>query len=342
MATVTPKNTHNWPETLQQAAVYFADPDRCLQAAIELRWNGKSVTCPTCGSTDVHFIATRGIWRCKGKAHERQQFSVKIGTVMEDSPIPLDKWMVAIWLLSSAKNGISSYEVGRAIGITQKSAWFLLHRIRLAMQGEPTGPFSGRVEADETFIGGRARYMHKDKKERVTKGRSGLIGKTVVFGILKRNTTKRTSRVKLSVVSERSRHELQTNLRKSIVMNKKTTLYTDELPAYQPATHNTWDWQGRSAYEHKVINHAEAYAIGNVHTNGCENFWALLKRTIKGTYVSIEPFHLFRYLDEQAFRFNERGLTDSERFKQVGSAVVGKRLTYRALTGADLPESLAG
>jgi transposase-like protein len=257
---------------------------------------------------------------------------------MEDSPIALDKWMVAIWLLSAAKNGISSYELHRAIGITQKSAWFMLHRIRLAMQGGPSGPFSGHVEADETFIGGKARFMHRDRAKRIgmKRGVNPRLGKVAVFGLLQRNTPGRKSRVKMSVVPNVRRGHVLLEAKKNV--GRGSTLYTDALKSYEwPAS-----WGPNDYFIHQVIDHAEAYVRGNVHTNGLENFWSLLKRMIKGTYVSIEPFHLFRYLDEQAFRFNERGLTDSERFKQVGSAVVGKRLTYRALTGADLPESLAG
>jgi transposase-like protein len=174
--------TMTWPKTLQQAVIYFSDPDRALAVAIELRWHGKRVTCPTCGSADAHFIATRRIWRCS-QIHERRQFSAKIGTVMEDSPLGLDKWMVAIWLLSSAKNGISSYELHRAIGITQKSAWFMLHRIRLAMQARGGGKLSGDVEIDETYIGGRARNMHPAKKARMLGGkRGGVAGKSAVTG----------------------------------------------------------------------------------------------------------------------------------------------------------------
>jgi transposase-like protein len=341
MATETHKTPMKWPETLQQAVVYFADPARCLVAAISLRWPDGQVACPTCGSTDVHFIATRRIWRCKGRPHTKKQFSVKVGTIMEDSPIGLDKWMVAMWLLSAAKNGISSYELHRAIGVTQKSAWFMLHRIRLAMHGGPTDPFSGHVEADETFIGGRGRFMHKGRKERVLKGRqSDTFGKVAVFGVLERNTPQRKSRVKTQVVPNIRRWKLQAELQSKIVMGKDTTLYTDALPSYMAKTPK--GWRPVDFYIHKVIDHAKAYAEGEVHTNGMENFWSLLKRTIKGTYVSVEPFHLFRYLDEQAFRFNERGLTDAERFRQVANAVVGKRLTYRALTGADFPESHAG
>jgi len=337
--TTKPQTPMNWPETLQQAVVYFADPDRCLEAAISLRWPGGQVTCPTCGSPDVHFIATRRIWRCKGRPHTKKQFSVKVGTIMEDSPIALDKWMVAMWLLSSAKNGISSYELSRAIGITQKSAWFMLHRIRLAMQNTP-GPFKGHVEADETFISGKARNMHKGRKARVLKGRqSGVVGKIAVFGVLERNSPDRKSRVVTQVVPNIRRRSLQSELRRQVTMDGRSTVYTDALKSYEPKTPT--GWRPSDLYIHKVIDHAKAYAEGEVHTNGMENFWSLLKRTIKGTYVSVEPFHLFRYLDEQAFRFNERGLTDADRFRQVANAVVGKRLTYRALTGADFPESHA-
>lgn len=322
-----------WPETLQQAVIYFSDPDRALEAAISLRWVDGTVTCPTCGSTDVRFIASRRIWRCKGGHPEKQQFSVKIGTVMEDSPITLDKWMVALWLLSAAKNGISSYELHRAIGITQKSAWFMLHRIRLAMQDTP-GALSGHVEADETYIGGKARNMHQGRKDRVLKGRqSGVTGKIAVWGALERSTPERKSRVITKVVPNVRRSSVLLEVKKNV--RTGSTVYTDSLKSYERPV----KWGPRDLYVHKVIDHAKSYVEGAVHTNGMENFWSLLKRTIKGTYVSVEPFHLFRYLDEQAFRFNERGLTDSERFKQVVSAIVGKRLTYETLTGGSLPQS---
>jgi transposase-like protein len=284
----------------------------------------------------VHFIATRRIWRCN-ETHAQRQFSVKVGTVMEDSPIGLDKWMAAIWLLSSAKNGISSYELHRAIGITQKSAWFMLHRIRLAMHDGPEGPFSGHVEADETFIGGKARFMHRDRAKRLgmKRGTNPRTGKVAVFGLLERNTPTRKSRVFTKVVPNVRRGSVLMEVKKNVRLG--STLYTDALKSYEMPS----AWGPSDQYIHKVIDHAECYAKGAVHTNGMENFWSLLKRMIKGTYVSVEPFHLFRYLDEQAFRFNERGLTDTERFKQVGSMVVGKRLTYKALTGHDMPESFA-
>lgn len=322
-----------WPTTLQEAIKYFADPDRCLKAAIRMRWAGGPVTCPTCGSTDVHFIETRQLWRCKGAQHPRQQFSVKIGTVMEDSPISLDKWMAAMWLLSSAKKGISSYELGRSLGISQKSAWFLLHRIRLAMQSKDGGKLGGGVEIDETFIGAKARNMHKDKKARILQGRKGgLTGKIAVLGMLQRTTEKGASKVRLQVVPKVKRGHLVPHIEKHVSV-ENTKVYTDALPSY--------DTLYQSGFEHAMIDHAKSYAEGTVHTNGMENFWSLLKRTIGGTYVAVEPFHLFRYLDEQAFRFNSRTMTDAERFEMVGNMVVGKRITFNALTGRDLSESSA-
>ena len=317
------------PTTLIQAVRFFSDPDVCLAAAIQLRWGGGPVTCPTCGATDVRFISTRRIWRCS-QQHERRQFSVKVGTVMEDSPIPLDKWMVAIWLLANAKNGISSYELHRAIGVTQKTAWFLLHRIRLAMQATDFGgKLGGEVEVDETFIGGKARNMHKSKRERlgISQSRS-MIGKVAVMGLLERHG-KGASRVRVHQIDNRRKHQLEQTVGANVELG--ATIYTDALRSY--------DRMGQRGYEHHVIDHAEKYVDGNIHTNGCENFWSLLKRAIKGTYVSIEPFHLFRYLDEQCFRFNNRKLTDAERFAIAASTIVGKRLTYKSLIGASMLES---
>src|SRR5438067_3917409 len=140
------------PKTLLQAIKYFSDQDVCLEFMVTLRWPG-GVECPTCGSRDVRFIPTRRLWECKTK-HPRKQFSVKVGTIFEDSPIGLDKWLPAIWMIANDKNGISSYELARALGVTQKTGWFMLWCIRLAMQDGDANAFSGQVEADETFIGG--------------------------------------------------------------------------------------------------------------------------------------------------------------------------------------------
>ncbi len=285
--------TTNWPETLQEAIRYFTDPDVCLAAAVKLRWQNGPVCCPTCGSTGVHFIETRRIWRCN-EQHAQRQFSVKVGTIMEDSPIGLDKWLTAIWLLSSAKNGISSCELARSIGVTQKTAWFLLHRIRLAMQRGTFTKMGGQVEADETFIGGRARFMHKGKKARVITGTGGM-GKVAVMGLLERHRPDGHSTVRVNVVKGVGKKLLQAAIRANIT--KDASVFTDALKSYDGLDQD---------YVHQVIDHAERYVDGQIHTNGLENFWSLLKRALKGTYVSVEPFHLFRYLDEQAFRFNTR------------------------------------
>src|SRR6266568_1786346 len=303
------------PKTFLEAVRYFSDPQACLEFLVALRWpNG--VKCPQCGSKKVTFLANAKLWKCRN-AHPKQKFSVKVGTIFEDSPIGLDKWFPAMWLAANCKNGISSYELHRCLGVTQKTAWFMLQRIRLAMQKGITGKFSGRVEADETYIGAKARYLHKDKRTGV--GHAGL-KKTAVQGILERTTPDKHSRVVLKAVPNTRRPELCSNVRQHV--EEGSTVCTDALMSYDDLERD---------YDRRVIDHAESYAQGHVHTNCLENFWSLLKRALKGTYVNVEPFHLFRYLDEQAFRFNERKLTDSERFLAVVPSIAGRRLTYRGL-----------
>jgi hypothetical protein len=307
------------PKTLIEAIRYFSDPDIALNTMVELRWP-QGVHCPTCGRTDVRFIATRRIWECKEK-HPKRQFSAKVGTIFEDSPIGLDKWFAAIWMVANCKNGISSYEVHRSLGVTQKSAWFMLHRIRLAMQTGSFVKMEGETEADETFVGGLAKFMHKQRRKAAVTGTGGS-GKTVVLGILERKGKKTKSRVRARVIPNTRRGTLQKEIRDSVV--KGSRINTDAWAAYRGLSPD---------YVHEVVDHAVEYVRGTVHTNGLENFWSLLKRTIKGTYVSVEPFHLFRYLDEQSFRFNERENDDSGRFRDVLSSVSGKRIRYRQLIG---------
>ena len=306
------KHRNDLPQTLVDAIRYFSDPDVCFAFMVELRWP-EGVTCPTCGSEDVRFLEKRRVFECKGR-HPRKQFSVKVGTLFEDSHVSLDKWLAAIWLIANAKNGVSSYELGRSLGVTQKSAWFMLHRIRLAMQTGTFGKLSGEVEVDETYIGGKARNMHPGARK--AKGR-GTVGKAVVMGLLERHGEVRTE-----VVPNIVRRTLHEKVREHV--QPGSTIYTDELRSYGGL---------EAEYAHQVINHAEAYVRGNVHTNCMENFWSLLKRGIKGTYVSVEPFHLFRYLDEEAFRFNTRKDNDAGRFLRVAKMVEGKRLEYRNLIG---------
>jgi transposase-like protein len=310
------------PATLVDAVRYFTDPDICLSFMVALRWPDGNVRCPHCGSQQVAFLSKYRRWLCR-EGHARPQFSIKVGTIFEDSPIPLNKWLPAVWMITNDKNGISSYEVARALGITQKSAWFMMHRVRLAMQRGSVDKFTGDVEADETFIGGRARFMHKSERERKIKGTGGM-GKAAVMGLLERHGPRadRKSQVRLKVVGATRKHILQAEVRQNV--ERGANLYTDALKSYEGL---------QADYTHQVIDHAESYAEGHVHTNGLENFWSLLKRAIKGTYVSVEPFHLFRYLDEQAFRFNERGDDDGGRFVQVMRTIVGRRITYKELIG---------
>lgn len=307
-----------FPRTLYQAIKYFADEDRALDFMKSIRWPDGVVKCPTCGSAEISFLSTRRIWKCKNP-HGKRQFSVKVGTVLEDSPIALDKWLAAFWLIANAKNGISSYELHRSLGVTQKTAWFMLHRIRLAMQDGSIEKMRGHVEADETFIGGKARNMHKGK--RWQKG-SGHVGKIAVMGLLERSTSDKISRVRCRIVKNIRRRHLHAEIRQNVEPGAQ--IYTDQLSSYDKLA---------TDYIHRVIDHAECYAKGHVHTNGLENFWSLLKRGLKGTYVSVEPFHLFRYLDEQAFRFNERKNNDAGRFVKVVSGIIGKGLRYARLLG---------
>lgn len=314
-------DTERPPETLLEAVVYFANPDRALAFMVEMRWPD-GVACPTCGERGATFLSSRRLWKCK-KDHARRQFSVKVGTIFEDSPIGLEKWLPALWMIANCKNGISSYELARDLKVTQKTAWFMLHRIRLAMQTESfkkLGGFGSIVEIDETFIGGAVRKMNAKRRGKIRPGGGGptMGGKAIVMGMLERG-----GRVKLRQVPNTRRTTLLKGFNQEVAIG--TEVHTDEHLAYAGIA-KPW-------YAHKMVNHMETYVDGTVHTNGIENFWSLLKRTIKGTYVSVEPFHLFRYLDEQSFRFNNRKTTDRRRFLGVVAGILGKRLTYQALIG---------
>jgi transposase-like protein len=305
------------PTSLQEAIVYFSNPDNCIDYIAIRRWpNG--VVCPICGATKVSaFNPTRRTWKC-GSHHPKREFSVKLGTIYEDSPITLDKWLTATWMLTNCKNGVSSYEIARDVKVTQKSAWFMLQRIRLAMQDEFFGSkLGGEVEVDETFIGGKARNMHVSERKRRITG-TGTKDKTAVMGILERG-----GKVRASVVPSRRKTVLQDEVRKHVTAG--AALYSDALMSYDGLA---------TDYAHQVVDHATQYVDGRVHTNGLENFWSLLKRGISGTYVSVEPFHLHRYLDEQMFRFNNRKeLDDAGRFDLAVRQIVGKRITFAQLTG---------
>lgn len=301
------------PKTLIEAVRFFTDLDRCNEYMMQIKWPDGKIICPACGGDRIGKIQTRKMLRCKDC---RKQFSYKVGTIFEDSPLGLDKWFVAVWCITNAKNGISSYEVSRALGITQKSAWHMLHRIRLAMLDDSPKMMKGIVEADESFVGGKAKNMHKSKRDAKIKGR-GFIGKAIVQGIMERG-----GRVIAGVVKDTRRKTIQPHVRG--IVEPGAMICTDALASYVGLG---------DEYLHETVDHAKEYVRGDVHTNSMENFWSLLKRCIHGTYISVMPWHLTRYVDEQAFRFNERDLTDGERFDAVMSNVVGRRLQYAELIG---------
>ena len=309
--------------------IYFANESDALAFTAALRWPDGKPACPKCGVIDAHyFLAARRVWKCKAC---RKQFSVKVGTVFEDSPVPLSKWLPALWMLANCKNGISSYEVARALKVTQKTAWFMLHRLRLAMQPEGGGKLSGTVEVDNTGIGGSYRFMHKAKRERLGKVR-GLMSKTNVLGMLERGEQGKASRVRLMVSKFGiTTDEAKALLRQHIV--EGANVVTDSAVEFRALA---------DTYAHNVVDHkAHEWVRGSVTTNRIENFWTLLKRTIKGTYTNVAPFHLWRYLDEQGRRFNDRTMNDGQRFRTVLPLVMGKRLTYAALTAANLDRRTA-
>ncbi|HEV2960537.1 MAG TPA: IS1595 family transposase [Candidatus Angelobacter sp.] len=315
-------------KTLQQAIQHFSDYENCREFMVAVRWPDGKVRCPACGSEKVTYLKNARVYRCY-EDHPRQKFSLKVGTVFEDSPIGLDKWLPAVWLLVSCKNGISSYEIHRGLGVTQKTAWFMMHRIRLAVQSNSFVKLGGsgkEVEVDETFIGGKARNMHKSvRARRITGQGHNVDDKSIVMGILDRSKKK----VRTQVITDRKKDTLYPIVKKHVMAG--TALYSDELTGYMGLG---------SEYERGVVDHAVAYVDEKIHTNGMENYWSLFKRGLNGTYVSVEPFHLFRYLDEQEFRYNNRAtkdnpLNDGDRFQLAMSQIVGKRLTYAHLTGKD-------
>ena len=318
------------PKTLQQAIQLFSDYENCREFMVELRWPDGVIRCPYCGRPDPKYLEKARLYCCYGK-HDRRKFSLKVGTVFEDSPIPLDKWLPVVWMLANCKNGVSSYEIHRAIGVTQKTAWFMLHRIRKAMQNRSfrkLGSDGGPVEADETRIGPNPHRMHASRRRKLQTGigAGGGYTKAMVMGLLERDTRQ----VRAKVVPNVKRETLQDEILKQVA--KGARIYTDE--------HVGYDGLEAEEFIHETVCHVDAYVRGEVHTQGMENFWSLLKRGLKGTYVAVEPFHLSRYVDEQVFRYNNRRtkenpVDDGDRFMLAVSQIVGQRLTYAELTGKE-------
>ena len=317
------------PTTLLEAVQYFASEENCIKYLAAKRWPDGVVVCPICGKSGAGFLAKQKRWQCSAR-HPKRQFSIKVGTIMEDSPIGLDKWMPVLWLIANCRNGISSWEIHRDLGVTQKTAWFMLQRARLAMQDDLTGGnLNGEIEVDESYIGGKVRNMHKDRKMKAQQT-SQKGDKAIVLGILERASEGKKKRVRATVISDRKKKTMQAEVAAHVEVG--STIYADEFAG---------SWRMDDKYIHGIVNHAEQYVDGQIHTNGLENFWSLLKRGIGGTYIAVEPFHLFRYIDEQAFRYNNRKhedgevVTDSERFGRLCDQIIGRRLTYAELIGKD-------
>ncbi len=306
-----------YPTTLVDAVKYFSDEQVCIDEVVAMRWPDGQVFCVGCGEIgNTIWLANQKRFKCRGC---KKQFSVKVGTIFHDSPLGLDKWMVAMWMLATCRNGVSSCEIARTIGITQKSAWHMLHRIRKAMTDNSGMKLGGNapVEIDETFIGGKVTNMHKSKRIRGMNYSAGN-GKAIVMGMLERG-----GKVRAGVIASRKKVNMQPVIEGNVEAGSH--IITDELSTYGHIA---------KPYIHEIINHIEGYVRDHVHTNGIENFWSCLKRGLNGTYISVEPIHLDRYVDEQVFRFNLRHkTTEAGRFKAVLKDIVGRRLTYAELTG---------
>ncbi|HWW96435.1 MAG TPA: IS1595 family transposase [Edaphobacter sp.] len=309
----------SYPTTLVEAVKYFSNEQVCIDEVAEMRWPDGQKFCIGCGEVDnLIWLANQKRYKCRGC---KKQFSVKVGTIFHDSPLGLDKWMVAMWMLANCRNGVSSYEIARTIGITQKSAWHMMHRIRKAMTdtGKEKLGSNGPVEVDETFVGGKVKNMHKTRRVKGMNYSAGN-GKTIVMGMLERG-----GKVRAGVIADRKKHNMEPMLEGNVEAGSH--IITDEHTNYPLIA-------AKNDYVHEIINHIEGYVREHVHTNGIENFWSCLKRGLNGTYISVEPFHLDRYVDEQVFRFNLRhNHTDAARFKAVLKDIVGRQLTYAELTG---------
>lgn len=299
------------PKTLIEAVKYF-DLPKCNAYMASLKWPEGKITCPKCGNESCKPLASRPNTIKCNRASCQKQFSYKVGTIFEDSPLGLDKWFVAVWSIANCKNGISSHELGRALGVTQKTAWFMLHRIREAMKAGTFRKLNGPVESDETFIGGKARNMHARRRAKGVK-------KTAVQGIIARGGEVRTF-----VVPNTEASSLQPNVYRNV--ERASVVYTDSATGYSGLARD---------FIHATVDHVTQYVRDRVHTNSIENFWCLLKRSIKGTWTHVAPFHVDRYCDEQAWRFNHRKTHDGSRFNELMAGVLGRRLTYRRLCAID-------
>ncbi|HZL27134.1 MAG TPA: IS1595 family transposase [Acidobacteriaceae bacterium] len=306
------------PKTLTEAIRYYSDELTCIKAVAELRWENGIPVCPKCqtaeGDRKHYWLANVKRWKCYSC---RKQFSVKVGSIFEDSALSLDKWLCALWMLTNCKNGVSSYEVSRATGMGQKAAWFVLQRLRHTMNDTFTGMLDGTVQIDECYIGGKPINMHEKRRQQIGQHDH----KTAVMGMIETGTRQ----ARAHVIPNAKRETLQKAILERVGFG--STLHTDSAAGY-----DRMDMR----YIHEQVNHANEYVRGNVSTQAVENFWSCLKRTLNGTYIAVEAFHMNKYLAEQCFRFNNRiGMNDGDRFVKALSQVGGKRLTWKELTGKE-------
>jgi transposase-like protein len=310
------------PQTLLEAISFFSNLKTCNRFVSELRWkNGPE--CPQCGSMSVCCLSTRPAMRCRVKGC-RKSFSIKTGTIFEDSPLPLTKWLPAIWLIVNSKTGISSSEVARSVGVCQSTGWFMMHRVREALRNELVYKLSGEVEIDQAYVGGKAKNKHRPRSA-FRRRLSTKESMTAIVGILQRR-----GEVRAKVIGD---------LRNSTIVPEIYRNVEDGARVYTDGRCSSY-WL-KSKYEHETVLHKKEYARGRIHINTIENFWSHFKRTL-GTYIQIAPVHVGRYLDEQSFRYNHKKETDAERFVAAVSQIFGRRLTYVQLTGKEKNRSKAG
>lgn len=304
-------------ETLLQFQDHFRDEQVCCDHLATLRWGaGNPAACPFCGVIGAYTVEGGKRYKCKDKQCHKK-FSVTVGTVFENTKLPLRLFFCAIWLASNSSKGVSSLQLSRNLGVTQKTGWFILCRIREMFMETAPLMLKGTVEADETVVGGAEGNKHLDKR---TPGATGRADKAVVLGILERD-----GKVVVKPIADSKRATIQPIIRKHVVIN--STVNTDEWKAYK----------GLKGYTHHTVNHsAGEYVDGVAHTNGIENFWSLIHRGINGIYHQVSPKHLHRYCDEYAYRFNNRTVCQQEKFNIAVFQADGRRLTYRRLIGKDV------
>ena len=300
---------------------YFNSEETCKQTIIESRWSNGDVVCPYCGNHDC-IERTDGRFRCKSC---RKNFSCLVGTIFENTKLPLIKWFIAMYLISSHKKGVSSYQLSRDINVTQSTAWYMLQKIRLLYPQSDADTFDGTVECDEVYIGGKEKWKHKSMRTPHTQGRSTKT-KTPVFGMMKRGIfinkngkEESMTYVHAFVVEKTDKSTLQPIIEQFVM--KGSRIITDELNAYNGLN--------RLGYSHAIVNHgAQEYANGDIFTNSIEGFWSHFRRMIVGCYHDVSDEHLQSYIDEAVFRWNTRRMSASERFAHMFAMSIGVIKTW--------------